>query len=92
MSAQPMALETDPDVWRANVLDLIERFCREGRRFTSDDLHQVGEPHHPNAWGAAIQRAKKAGHIIPVETRCTGRKSGHGRLVRTWAPNPETWR
>jgi hypothetical protein len=88
MTAQPMALEVDPDVWHANVAELIEKKCRAREQFTTDDLHVVGEPHHPNAWGAAIQRAKKAGLIIPVETRCTGRKSGHGRLVRTWAPNP----
>lgn len=86
----PLALENPG--WADDVLALIERFCREGRRFTSDDLHVVGEPAHPNMWGRVIRQAKDRGWIVSVETRCTGRRSGHGRLVRTWAPNPETYR
>lgn len=89
MTTTPMALENP--AWAADVLDLIERFCREGRRFTSDDLHVVGEPTHPNQWGAVIRAAKRRRLIVPVETRSTSRRAGHGRIVRTWAPNPDVY-
>lgn len=88
----PLALETDPDVWRDSVLDLIDAKCRRGERFTSDDLHEVGEPPHPNAWGSVIRTAKGRRMIRPVMTAYTRRRAGHGRLVHTWEPNPETYR
>lgn len=88
MSAQPMALENP--TWATDGLTLIADWADEGRRFTADDLHaRIGEPCHPNQWGALIKRARSLGYIIEVGSTTATRGAARGRLTRIWAPNPE---
>ena len=87
----PMAL--DHESWVADWLALIEGWAREGRRFTADDLHEhIGEPGHPNHWGALLTRARNLGYVVEVATRKATRGPARGRLTRIWGPNPDTYR
>lgn len=90
MTLQPMALE-NPD-WAAEGLALIERMAAEGRRFSTDDLHEViGEPRHPNQWGRLMRRAATLGYVEADGFMLSRRRSRHGAVIRVWAPNPETY-
>jgi hypothetical protein len=92
MTTTPMALESDPVAWRDSVLDLIDAKCRRGERFTSDDLHEVGEPPKDCMWGAVIRTAVGRRMIQRVSYRTTGRRQGRGNAVGYWEPDPATYR
>lgn len=84
----PMALE-DP-AWAEKVLAVIEAYAAHGRRFTADDLHAVvGEPPHPNHWGAAFTAAKTRGLIVRDGYQTSRRPTRNHSVIAVWAPNPE---
>ena len=74
----------------AKVIDLVSA---SGVVFSNDDIRKravelgVGEPHHPNAWGAAICGAARRGAIKRVGYRRSEAKSRHAGLQALWIRN-----
>ena len=60
-------LENEPELWKDRVQEIILSTARRHRFFTADSVKReakrmdLGEPHHPNAWGAAFRVALLAG-------------------------------
>lgn len=92
---QQLALSVDVS-WKECAFAELEKFCErlkeEGKpEFVFEDfrLHcegiMVGEPHHPNAWGALATSAAKEGLIewTGKGVQAKGVKA-HSRLVRVW--------
>jgi len=69
-------LDNEPENWKELADDLTRNwfsYQQAGREFTGQDLRNfivevIGEPHHPNCWGALCRRTfrkwLKAGSII----------------------------
>ena len=76
--------------FKDQVRILIRIVARRGLEFTNDDVRAlaselgVEEPHHPNAWGAAVSSAAKAGEIERVGYRKSAAISRHAGLVAVW--------
>jgi|DEB0MinimDraft_6_1074348.scaffolds.fasta_scaffold04826_4 hypothetical protein len=77
--------------------DQVEHTIRQMMKATtrnpidSDDIrraHRVfgrAEPKHPNAWGAAVNKAVRKGLLIPTGAyRKTKRKAGHARALAVY--------
>jgi hypothetical protein len=77
--------------WKATVDLIIGAFAASGYIFTADDVRQVaagpgyeiGEPHHPNAWGARFITAARQDLIYPIATKHSKRPPGHARKLTT---------
>lgn len=88
--SRPMALETDPDVWRSDALAYVESRARAGHIVTADDVRRdLPEPHHPNAVGGIFLSLSRRGVIVkagdhPATTK--SRRHGHSYA---WTLNPE---
>ena len=90
-AGQALVMDNQREHWKRCVSMVISDLARVGVTFTGDNVRQVAaaknvpEPHHPNAWGAAISAAAKAKRI-----RKTGRylpsaiASRHGAMVAEW--------
>ena len=89
--ANPIAAEAR-DEWRRAAIAAAEEVRKGAARncscgnFLAEDLRtvlarKVGEPPHPNGWGALIKSLRARRMIEPNgETRHMKRKSSHGRL------------
>lgn len=73
----------DPAEFQAAAREAIERLAATGRPFTSDSLRGLVdvEPHHVNAWGAAVAAAVNEGRIVNVGYRKSSRPAANGRVV-----------
>lgn len=71
------------DRWRAIVGGVVAELAIQGEPFSSNDVRAcatergVGEPHHPNAWGAAMTSAYRRGLI--EKTGCSVKSKGSAR-------------
>lgn len=72
----------------ATTLHLMKATGWKSLHFTSDDIraeHQARNapaPTHPNAWGAAVNTAKRHGYIVATGAyRKTKRAAGHARAL-----------
>ena len=79
---QPMLFET-PD-WKSGVVDKILELAATGRDFTADDLHEVGEPAHPNHWGQVFRHHDVAKHIQAVGYTKSKRRGRNGSALTIW--------
>lgn len=78
---------TERAAWMKATVDAIAREAATGREFTTFDVavrHELPQPGHQSWWGAATKLARQAGHIVPVATTTSGRKTVHASLVHTW--------
>jgi hypothetical protein len=75
--------------WKASVVTLVKRYLR-GKEVTGEEIRlfvrpQVGNPGHPNAWGAVIYSMVSEGLLVD-----TGRvhhcaiPSSHARRLPVW--------
>lgn len=78
--------EHQPDAFRAMVDQAIAVLARRDVPFSSDDVRKLTalEPHHPNAWGAAMVRASKRGLIRRVGFAKSTTPSRHAGVVANW--------
>lgn len=89
-AGQAQALANEPDDWPERVAGLLQHMASTLPRFTCDDLRRhaeragIGEPHHPNCWGAAFSRAAKTGVIERVGFQKNTLPSAHARMVAVW--------
>ena len=78
------------DHWKAGIARVIALLARQAETFTNDDVRaqalerSLGEPTHPNAWGAAMSTARKRGVIQAVGYTASTQVSRHGAIVRQW--------
>ena len=76
--------------WAEQAIDLIKSFARSSSTFTVQDVRTcqlaewLGQPKHPNAWGAAFSVAAKQGLIVRVGYVKNGLASAHSRVVAQW--------
>ena len=76
--------------WKAGVARVIAMLARRAEPFTGDDVRaqalerSLGQPSHPNAWGAAMSTASKRGVIQAVGYTASTQVSRHGAIVRQW--------
>lgn len=72
--------------WKAECDAAIERLARTGRVFQAHDLtlEGIGDPHHPNAWGARLSAAAKRGVIVSAGTGQSTRPTTAKSLVHLW--------
>lgn len=83
--------EADPE-WIEDILEVIAILATyPNRPITSDDVREVAldagipEPHHPNAWGAAMRTAALRGIIEPTDrTVKSSRPAAHRRRLVVW--------
>lgn len=77
-------------LWKDAIAVIIDQVAALGDPFTNDDvraaaqLDGLGEPTHPNAWGAATSAASKRGDIKPCGYTTSKQPSRHGAVVRLW--------
>lgn len=66
-------------------LSRYEPFTSCDFRTWSDQVHKLGEPRHPNAWGALFNTAHKQGLIVPTgRYEASTHSRAHGRMIRLW--------
>lgn len=74
--------------WKDRVNAAILTLAVSGREFIADDIRKlVGDPPidtHPNALGALVNRAARAGHIQMTGYGRSAREIGHRNTVRIW--------
>lgn len=71
--------------WRAVARQAIIRLALSGREFTSEDVTDiVGQPGHPNAVGAVLNGAARAGLIYRVGFKGADRPNQHAALISVW--------
>ena len=81
-------IENERIEWRLQVSRIIEETANDYRRFTVDHVQNraavagVGQPHHQNAWGAAIRTALQAGVMRKTGEHVKGQRAAqHGRMI-----------
>lgn len=74
------------DWWKHTADQAIEFLASTGEVFQTYDLASLGvcEPHHPNAWGARMAAAHKAGVIVPAGYGPSKRPTTAKSLVHLW--------
>jgi hypothetical protein len=71
-----------PEDWKATADQVIGWLARNGAEFTAEDVRPwVGEPPHPNAWGARFAAAVKSGVITHLCYRKAKRAKAHCRVL-----------
>lgn len=74
-----------PEDWKSHADAIIGWLARNGAEFTAEDVRPwVGEPPHPNAWGARFAAAVKAGVIRHLCYRKAKRASAHARVLAVY--------
>jgi hypothetical protein len=74
------------DWWKQCADQGIRHLASTGQVFQCADLIDLGvpEPHHPNAWGARMNAAAKAGLIVPAGWGASKRPTVAKSAVRLW--------
>jgi predicted HD phosphohydrolase len=68
--------------WRDSCDAVIRTMAQSGLPFTAEDVRDwVGEPHHPNAWGARFLDARRSGIVDRIGYRTARRPEAHARVV-----------
>lgn len=78
-------------LWKDKAAAVIEQLAARKSEFTSDDLRDFAtkcgleDPHHVNAWGAAMSAAAKR-NVIQATGRFirSNRPDAHSRMVGVW--------
>jgi len=66
-------------------LSRYEPFSSCDFRLWANQVHKLGEPNHPNAWGALFNAAFKQGVIVPTGGyEASIHPKAHGRMIRLW--------
>jgi len=88
-AGQELVKAHQTDEWKDAVMGIIERLADAGT-FTNDDVRgvavaqMIGEPEHPNAWGAMVSAAQTAGTIETCGYTTSTQASRHGSVMRIW--------
>jgi hypothetical protein len=87
-----LVLENAGQEWRERIAGLIDDLARRLPDLTADDVRAeavrvgAGQPHHANAWGAAMLAAAKRGSIRRTMTlRQSGRAEANSHANPVWA-------
>ena len=92
---QRIVTANEREHWKMRIALVIDGLRRRGLPFTGDDVREraaargIPEPHHPNAYGAAMTAAARKGRI-----QKTGRyvkssiPSRHAAVVAEWVATP----
>jgi hypothetical protein len=79
------------DDWKEKALEVIREAALRHTEFTFDRVRAIAiesglvDPHHPNAWGAAMSAAFKKGWIRRTgQYRPSSNISAHGRMLAVW--------
>lgn len=89
--ATPMVTATADEItWkqRATVLALTLLTEDTQRQISADDLHEVGEPPHPNLWGTLFRSNPLKQHIEFAGAYPSQRPERRAGLNRTWRLRP----
>ena len=85
-------LQNAGDAWRDRVAFLIDDLARSRPDLTADDVRAaalrtgLGDPHHHNAWGAALLAASRRGSIRRTMTlRASTRKEANAHSNPVWS-------
>lgn len=71
--------------WKSCAMTSIRYRAEIGAPFTADDIRrEVGEPRHPNHWGALFRSCRIEGLIAPEGVTQSTTKSRNGGLLRVW--------
>lgn len=71
--------------WKARTTAAIEEFAASGDEFTALEIRDiVGDPVHPNAFGARFNAAARAGIIRKVGYRNSSRPTLHAHPIAVW--------
>lgn len=74
-----------PEDWKEQTDAIISWLASNKVEFTAEDVRPwVGEPPHPNAWGARFAAAVKAGVIRHLCYRKAKRASAHARVLAVY--------
>lgn len=84
--------EIDRDVWRANAWGALDALAASGVEFTADDVRDagVGEPPHPNHWGALFLAAQAQQVIRKVAVAPSRNRRSHASAVFRWVGTAPT--
>lgn len=81
------------DGWTASIIDVVRDLTRTLPELTADDVRAealrrgIPEPHHPNAYGAALLNAARAGYIVGTgRVVRSGRSAARARQLTVWVP------
>ena len=81
-------LENEPEPWKDRAQEVILSTAYRHEFFNADDVKDrandmgLGEPHHPNAWGAAFRVALLAGVMERTGRYVrSGRTSRHSSMI-----------
>lgn len=79
-------LQHTDDPWRESAMRALADLAATGAAFQATDITRmgVGEPAHPNHWGALLRAASQVGLIEPVGYAPSNRPTAQGSTVRTW--------
>lgn len=74
------------EAWKTAASEEIERLAKTGERFTAENVREVAgdPPGHPNAMGARMSAACKAGTIIQVGYEKAKRPEAHARVLAAY--------
>jgi len=96
-----MLVSANAGDWKDLALDVIRDLAQHHAEFTADEVRQAAqalqlpEPHHPNAWGAAMSTAARRTYIVDTgRSRKSQQASANSRKLTIWRsclyspPNP----
>lgn len=76
--------------WKQQASLVLARLMNERLEVTTDDLRTavdragIGQPAHPNCWGAVFSSAARRGEIERIGYRTSHLPSAHARVVAVW--------
>ena len=74
-----------PTDWKEQTDAIISWLASNKVEFTAEDVRAwVGDPPHPNAWGARFAAALRAKIIVPLYYRKAKRASAHCRVLAVY--------
>jgi hypothetical protein len=77
--------------WKTKADAAIDRLAKSGKEFTAEDVRAIaGDPRRPNAFGARIRAAWKAGTIVKCGYRASQRASLHAHPIAVWRGSTRT--
>lgn len=82
---KPLALETlETLTWKDRVVTRAIQLIEEGKEITADDLHDIGEPSTPNAWGQIFKDPAFRAIAECKRFTVSKRPGRNGSAIRVW--------
>lgn len=83
-------VKSNNKIWMSKMISLARAISLNDGRVSTDELHKytdkIGQPNHPNAWGAIFKNRKENtdGKWTFVGTKRSDRKEAHARRINIW--------